>query len=130
MLTFSTITYLPCDKLLTIRKYVHFNFAMFSYERSDLDETLKVLRWPFVGTNFSLQTPPESHVRKLQVVAEYLLQIELPEEFSPPAITSGVLADFQPPCLPVELLVAPLRKRFKYHFYGQKQTNRIDKPEW
>lgn len=28
------------------------------------------------------------------------------------------------------LLVRPLRKRFLYHFYGPRQTNRADKPEW
>ena len=29
--------------------------------------------------------------------------------------------------LPLELLLSPLRKRFKYHFYGQKRTNSPDK---
>lgn len=28
-----------------------------------------------------------------------------------------------PLILPLELLVAPLRKRFRYHFYGDKKTN-------
>ncbi|PUU78490.1 TIP-1 family-domain-containing protein [Tuber borchii] len=34
------------------------------------------------------------------------------------------------PLLPMELLVKPLELRFRYHFEGDRQTNRIDKPEW
>ena len=29
--------------------------------------------------------------------------------------------------LPLNWLVKPLRKRFRFHFYGHKQTNNIDK---
>ena len=43
---------------------------------------------------------------------------------------SMLLTDFAPLCLPVSLLVRPLRKRFLFHFYGAKKTNRPDKPEW
>ncbi|KAF9193487.1 hypothetical protein BGZ50_007417 [Haplosporangium sp. Z 11] len=35
-----------------------------------------------------------------------------------------------PPLLPVELMVAPLILRFRYHFEGNRPTNRLDKPEW
>ncbi|KAG0233317.1 hypothetical protein BGW42_007515 [Actinomortierella wolfii] len=35
-----------------------------------------------------------------------------------------------PPLLPLEILVAPLILRFRYHFEGKRPTNRIDKPEW
>lgn len=42
----------------------------------------------------------------------------------------GVLSKFQPPSLPIELLIQPLKKRFLYHFYGNRKTNRIDRPEW
>jgi hypothetical protein len=38
--------------------------------------------------------------------------------------------NFAPVCLPVTLLVHPLKQRFLYHFTGVKQTNRHDKPEW
>lgn len=41
-----------------------------------------------------------------------------------------MLTDFAPVCLPIALLVRPLRQRFVYHFTGNKQTNRPDKPEW
>lgn len=45
-------------------------------------------------------------------------------------VTSALLSDFPPLSLPITFMVRPLRKRFIYHFYGARQTNRIDKPEW
>ncbi|KAG0258034.1 hypothetical protein BG011_003571 [Mortierella polycephala] len=35
-----------------------------------------------------------------------------------------------PALLPIELMAAPLILRFKYHFEGNRPTNRPDKPEW
>ncbi|KAH7927393.1 hypothetical protein BV22DRAFT_1085155 [Leucogyrophana mollusca] len=32
--------------------------------------------------------------------------------------------------VPLEALVLPVAQRFKYHFDGDRQTNRLDKPEW
>jgi len=32
--------------------------------------------------------------------------------------------------LPIAMLIVPFRKRFFFHFTGQKQTNKPDKPEW
>lgn len=31
------------------------------------------------------------------------------------------------PLLPLEVLVKPLELRFRYHFEGDRQTNRVDK---
>jgi len=31
---------------------------------------------------------------------------------------------------PIQALVQPISLRFKYHFEGNRQTNRLDKPEW
>lgn len=44
--------------------------------------------------------------------------------------SAGLSANFPPLCLPVTLLVHPLKQRFVYHFTGGKATNRLDKPEW
>jgi hypothetical protein len=30
----------------------------------------------------------------------------------------------------IELLVEPLEKRFKFHFFGNRKTNNLEKPEW
>jgi hypothetical protein len=32
--------------------------------------------------------------------------------------------------LPIQIMVQPLEKRFKYHFYGKRPTNVLEKPEW
>lgn len=37
------------------------------------------------------------------------------------------IPNYQSPVLPMMLLVEPLKKRFKYHFYGSKQTNSLEK---
>lgn len=47
-----------------------------------------------------------------------------------PLVTSALTIDFPQPSLPIFLLLEPLRKRFLFHFCGNKQTNRSDKPEW
>ncbi|KAJ7785875.1 TIP-1 family-domain-containing protein [Mycena metata] len=31
---------------------------------------------------------------------------------------------------PIQALIQPISARFKYHFEGSRQTNRLDKPEW
>ncbi|CAH0563706.1 unnamed protein product [Brassicogethes aeneus] len=96
----------------------------------DFDDILIQIKWPFVNTNFSLVIPLQANVQKLQIIAEYLLQIELPSESTGPIVTSSLLAEYPPLCLPIQLLISPLRKRFVYHFFGTRQTNRPDKPEW
>lgn len=74
--------------------------------------------------------PSPQIVQKLELLCEYLLQIQLPEETVTPVETSALLSDFPPLSLPMTIMVKPLRKRFIYHFYGTRQTNRVDKPEW
>ncbi|XP_066262589.1 RAD50-interacting protein 1 [Euwallacea similis] len=97
----------------------------------DFQEVLKQIKWPFLSANFSLVGPMEVNVDKLQLLSEYFLQIEIPRESNLPIDgPSGVLSNFLPPCLPIEMLIQPLRKRFLYHFYGNRKTNRPDRPEW
>ena len=44
--------------------------------------------------------------------------------------TDGQGKQGEPTCLPVAALAQPLILRFRYHFDGKRQTNRLDKPEW
>ncbi|XP_069691163.1 RAD50-interacting protein 1 isoform X2 [Periplaneta americana] len=95
----------------------------------EFDMVLKAIKWPFV--NNVLATPPPDALHRFQLLTEFLLQLQLPEDLLPQAVvTSALLTDFAPVCLPISLLIRPLRKRFLFHFYGAKQTNRPDKPEW
>ncbi|KAG8508436.1 RAD50-interacting protein 1 [Galemys pyrenaicus] len=46
----------------------------------------------------------------------------LPEKYSLPASPSVIL--------PIQIMLTPLQKRFRYHFRGNRQTNVLSKPEW
>lgn len=43
---------------------------------------------------------------------------------------SQLIEHFSHISLPIALLIVPFRKRFFFHFTGNKQTNKPDKPEW
>eukprot|EP00073_Rattus_norvegicus_P022949 XP_006236037.1 PREDICTED: RAD50-interacting protein 1 isoform X1 [Rattus norvegicus] len=47
---------------------------------------------------------------------------QLPEKYCLPASPSVAL--------PIQIMLVPLQKRFRYHFRGSRQTNVISKPEW
>lgn len=97
----------------------------------EYNDILKALKWPFCGGNVNiLHTPVPETMVKFKILTEYLLHLQLPEESAKPVVTSALLTDFTPVCLPISLLVRPLRQRFIYHFTGSKLTNRQDKPEW
>ncbi|KAK9882088.1 hypothetical protein WA026_018934 [Henosepilachna vigintioctopunctata] len=95
----------------------------------EFEDILKSIKWPFVNANFSLQLPLQNSIDKLQLLTEYLLQIELPKEKDVATLLTPIV-DISDLSLPVYLLIQPLKKRFIYHFHGSRQTNRIDKPEW
>ncbi|XP_054669571.1 RAD50-interacting protein 1 isoform X2 [Grus americana] len=106
---------------------------------SDFEEVLTQLRWPFVGPPqsqaFGLAAPAIAadvynnlemlfcQLLKLQTSDELLTKPkQLPEKYSlPPS---------PPIILPIQIMLNPLQKRFKYHFTGNKQTNVLNKPEW
>ncbi|XP_032160216.1 RAD50-interacting protein 1 isoform X1 [Mustela erminea] len=106
---------------------------------SDFEEILAQLHWPFI-------TPPQSQAAglsrpasapdiytnletlfcqllKLQTSDELLTEPkQLPEKYCLPASPAIIL--------PIQVMLTPLQKRFKYHFRGNRQTNVISKPEW
>lgn len=106
---------------------------------SDFEEILAQLHWPFI-THTQSQTvgvsrpagAPEVYgtletlfcqLLKLQASDALLTEPkQLPEKYSLPACPSVIL--------PIQIMLTPLQKRFKYHFRGSRQTNVISKPEW
>ncbi|XP_034375632.1 RAD50-interacting protein 1 isoform X2 [Arvicanthis niloticus] len=106
---------------------------------SDFEETLAQLHWPFI-THTQSQTvgvsrpasAPEVYANletlfcqllKLQASDELLTEPkQLPEKYCLPASPSVIL--------PIQIMLVPLQKRFRYHFRGSRQTNVISKPEW
>ncbi|XP_040591087.1 RAD50-interacting protein 1 isoform X2 [Mesocricetus auratus] len=106
---------------------------------SDFEEVLAQLHWPFithtqsqtVGINWPASAPEIygaletlfCQLLKLQASDELLTeQKQLPEKYSLPECPSVIL--------PIQIMLTPLQKRFKYHFRGSRQTNVISKPEW
>uniref|UniRef100_A0A8C9J3P0 RAD50-interacting protein 1 n=1 Tax=Piliocolobus tephrosceles TaxID=591936 RepID=A0A8C9J3P0_9PRIM len=106
---------------------------------SDFEEILAQLHWPFIAPPQSqtvgLSRPasaPEMYsyletlfcqLLKLQTSDELLTEPkQLPEKYSLPASPSVIL--------PIQIMLTPLQKRFRYHFRGNRQTNVLSKPEW
>ncbi|KAL7275623.1 hypothetical protein RUND412_001434 [Rhizina undulata] len=77
-------------------------------------EALNKLGWPTT-------TPDVASVPEFARGFEKLLILQGPE------LEAGSI---DKPLLPLEILVKPLELRFRYHFGGDRQTNRLDKPEW
>ncbi|NP_001386193.1 RAD50-interacting protein 1 isoform X1 [Rattus norvegicus] len=106
---------------------------------SDFEEILAQLHWPFithtqsqaVGASRPASTPETyasletlfCQLLKLQASDELLTESkQLPEKYCLPASPSVAL--------PIQIMLVPLQKRFRYHFRGSRQTNVISKPEW
>ncbi|XP_050346271.1 RAD50-interacting protein 1 isoform X2 [Nymphalis io] len=92
------------------------------------EDILKSLKWPFTSGSDNSQIPKEV-LNKFNNLTRYLFLIREPKDI----IAEDVTGDFtkeQDPCLPVKILLKPLKKRFTFHFTGSRQTARIDRPEW
>ncbi|XP_046389065.1 RAD50-interacting protein 1 [Ischnura elegans] len=123
-----------CQHLLSyINDTIHFWHTLLEETFSkEFEEVLKILKWPFVGGNISLESPPVESLHRFQKLAELLLQLQIPEKLGgvSPVVSSVLLTEFALPPLPIRLLLRPLAKRFAYHFRGPRKTNRLDRPEW
>ncbi|EAW09690.1 RINT-1 family protein [Aspergillus clavatus NRRL 1] len=89
-----------------------------------LQATLEQMKWP--SKDFHL--PDELKAQWAENV-ELLLDLQTPE-LKGRDITLKRHAVEPQILLPLEVMVHPLELRFKYHFSGDKPTNRLDKPEY
>ncbi|SNX87221.1 uncharacterized protein MEPE_05931 [Melanopsichium pennsylvanicum] len=93
-----------------------------------------------VLTSSSAVTAAWSELNQLQDVAEQLFLLpratakpdytdtQSETEFDAGPIPAG--SDAYQPLLTTSCLIEPLLLRFRYHFDGDRSTNRLDKPEW
>ncbi|XP_068132361.1 RAD50-interacting protein 1 [Hyperolius riggenbachi] len=132
-----------CVHLLKfIRSTVHFWHKILKDKlTSDFEEVLNQLQWPFISPHQS-PTPASSpssssglsdvyanleslfsQLLKLQISDELISKPkQMPEKFSLPSSPAIIL--------PMQIMLSPLQKRFRYHFTGNRQTNVLSKPEW
>uniref|UniRef100_A0A4W6EMK5 RAD50-interacting protein 1 n=1 Tax=Lates calcarifer TaxID=8187 RepID=A0A4W6EMK5_LATCA len=109
-------------------------------ELSDFEKVLTQLHWPIISPPTQSLTPTancQEISSQLELLVTQLLALQtsaLPSTQGAPStqpVSSATPASQGPPiCLPIQIMLQPLSKRFRYHFYGNRQTNSLSKPEW
>ncbi|KAL9101668.1 MAG: hypothetical protein Q9187_009212, partial [Circinaria calcarea] len=92
----------------------------------DFENTLAKMKWPGKDVNLAGQLEhewAEGVERLLELQEPELNARERQDDRNTPGVDSLVL-------LPLEVMVKPLELRFRFHFYGDRPTNRLDKPEY
>ncbi|CAB3253495.1 unnamed protein product [Arctia plantaginis] len=92
------------------------------------EDVLKLIKWPLTSGP-EPSPPPKEVMVKFINLTKYLFLIEEPEGIETFIVLDQAVQE-KPPCLPVRILLRPLKKRFQFHFTGSRQTARIDRPEW
>ncbi|KAI9707564.1 MAG: hypothetical protein M1836_000525 [Candelina mexicana] len=93
----------------------------------EFEATLSKLNWP--SKDISVVGAVEND---WQNGIQNLLELQRPElEARESEEAKSNIAARDPPALfPLEVMVKPLELRFRYHFDGDRATNRVDKPEY
>ncbi|KAM4678207.1 RAD50-interacting protein 1 isoform 1-T2 [Discoglossus pictus] len=106
---------------------------------SDFEEVLNQLHWPFIGpplsqvTGLSSSTSLTEIYTNLETIFLQLLKLQTSDELisKPKQMPEKYSLPVSPPViLPLQIMLTPLQKRFRYHFTGNRQTNVLSKPEW
>ncbi|KAM8740572.1 RAD50-interacting protein 1 [Acanthopagrus schlegelii] len=112
---------------------------------SDFEKVLTQLQWPIVSPPTQSLTPTANHQEinsQLELLVTQLLALQTSDDhLSQRALASCVTStqpvssaapqhNGPPLCLPIQIMLLPLSRRFRYHFYGNRQTNSLSKPEW
>ena len=93
---------------------------------AQLESVLKKLNWPSPGA-----TVPESLYNDFQNSVSKLLDLQLPDLEASERTNANTTLSQQPlVLLPLKVMVQPLELGFRFHFEGDKPTNRLDHPEY
>lgn len=103
----------------------HYNLVLRYKFGVQYDELLKAIKWPFTSGSPNM-SPPKDIITKFNIITKYLLLTEIPESFREPLKN----INDREACMPVKILLHPLKKRFSFHFMTTRQTARLDRPEW
>uniref|UniRef100_A0A4W4DQ79 RAD50-interacting protein 1 n=1 Tax=Electrophorus electricus TaxID=8005 RepID=A0A4W4DQ79_ELEEL len=103
---------------------------------SDFEEVLTQLHWPAVSPPTQTLSPPANAQElssQLKLLVSQLLSLQtsddLISEMTDVRPFPGLL-QAPPLSIPIQIMLLPLSKRFRYHFTGNRQTNSLSKPEW
>ncbi|XP_047448213.1 RAD50-interacting protein 1 isoform X2 [Mugil cephalus] len=114
---------------------------------SDFEKLLTYLHWPITSPpTQSLTTAANCQEisSQLDLIVTQLLALQTSDDLisqraltsfqsqpsTMPASSAAPLSQDPPLCLPIQIMLVPLIRRFKYHFCGNRQTNCLSKPEW
>ncbi|XP_074481145.1 RAD50-interacting protein 1 [Sebastes fasciatus] len=116
---------------------------------SDFEKVLTQLHWPIISPPTQSLTPTANGQEinsQLELLVTQLVALQTSDDLisqralascqgvtsSQPAASSSVTPPSRGPplCLPIQIMLLPLSRRFRYHFYGNRQTNTLNKPEW
>lgn len=94
------------------------------YLEHQLQQVLERIEWPT-----RVLEPTKSDVQEWSRYSGLLLQLQEPSLLLQARSTEP--GDREPAVLlPLAVTINPLLLRFRYHFYGDRPTNRLDKPEY
>ena len=98
---------------------------IYIYIYSDFNHILKTINWPITKDTSTKSLKLWQQKQSLFAATfKNLLAIDKTQDQHG---TQNIPKLADPLPLPVELLLASLRKRFKFHFYGNRQTNSKEK---
>lgn len=92
----------------------------------DFEKILKSLKWP----QMELWNPSKDTLTRLQQLAQFLFMVKVPGDKGLLNLKLTPYVICPPLTSPIEVLLKSFRERFAYHFDGNRETNRLDKPEW
>lgn len=92
---------------------------------ADLQSVLQTILWPKPQVSI-----PPALQDKWGYAVDKLLELQMPELEIQKDRVSAEKYEAAAVLLPFEVLVQPLEARFRYHFEGDRPTNRLDKPEY
>lgn len=120
----------PNLKLYSRKVAIHWHDVIKQKFSSEFETILKNIKWPNLGHMVESFNPTKDAINKLATLAEHLFLVQLPgyDRFMYVKLSPSIVCP--PIATPIELLIKPFRIRFEYHFMGNRQTNRPDKPEY
>uniref|UniRef100_A0A336MD67 CSON013936 protein n=1 Tax=Culicoides sonorensis TaxID=179676 RepID=A0A336MD67_CULSO len=116
----------PNLKLFARRTAFYWHDLLRDKFAKDFEKILKSLKWP----QMELWNPSKDTFTRLQQLAVYLFMVKVPGDKGLLNLKLTPYVICPPLTSPIEVLLKSFRERFNYHFCSNRETNRLDKPEW